>query len=83
MASQNLDELIRAGCNIQALALIREQLGCSLTEAVDVLNEHHVRLKAEQPIEQPSQRSSAFDGGPGHHMGHEDQVVDQRRAADS
>ncbi|MBM0231586.1 hypothetical protein JNW91_06740 [Micromonospora sp. STR1_7] len=83
MDSQNLDDLIQAGCNIQALALIREQFGCSLTEAVDLLNEHHVRLKAEQPTEQPNQRSSADDGGPGHHVGHEDQAVDQRRAADS
>ena len=69
MENRNLDELIRARRNIQALALIREQLGCSLTEAIEVLNERHVRLKVEQPNEQPSQRSSADDDGPGHQVG--------------
>ncbi|MGW3858395.1 hypothetical protein [Micromonospora arida] len=68
MDNQNLDEMIRAGRNIQALALIREQFGCSLTEAIDVLSERHLRLKAEQPSEQPNQRSSTDDGGPGHQV---------------
>ncbi|WP_433535049.1 hypothetical protein ACQPZK_23450 [Micromonospora sp. CA-249363] len=48
MDNQNLDELIRAGRNIQALALIREQSGCGLIEAIDVLSEHHLRLRAER-----------------------------------
>ncbi|OKI64374.1 hypothetical protein [Micromonospora sp. CB01531] len=82
MDNRDLDELVRAGRNIQALALIREQLGCSLQEAIDVLNEHHLRLKAEQPHKQPNQRSSADDDGPGRQVGREDQPVDQRRAAD-
>ncbi|MEU8409352.1 hypothetical protein AB0C19_24415 [Micromonospora sp. NPDC048842] len=68
MDNQNLDELIRAGRNIQALAVIREQFGCSLTEAIDVLSEHHLRLKAEQPSEQPNQRSSTDDDEPGHQV---------------
>lgn len=48
MDNQNLDELIRAGRNIQALALIREQFGCDLREAIDLLSEHHSRLTAER-----------------------------------
>ncbi|MFI7493065.1 hypothetical protein ACIBXA_32305 [Micromonospora echinaurantiaca] len=71
MGNEDLDELIRSKRNIQALALIREQLGCSLTEAIDLLNERHVRLKAKQPNEQPNQRPSADDDGQGHQVGHE------------
>jgi hypothetical protein len=59
--------------------LIRERFGCSLVEAIDVLDGHHHRLKAEQP----NRRSSADDGGPGHQVAQEDQAVHQRRAADS
>lgn len=61
VSNDNLDELIRSGRNIQALAVIREQLGCGLTEAVDVLNELHVRLKAERPDDPPHQRPSTDD----------------------
>jgi hypothetical protein len=51
--NQNLEELIRAGRNIQALALIREQSGCGLIEAIDVLSEHHLRLRAEREPSPP------------------------------
>ncbi|MEW2331163.1 hypothetical protein AB0880_25555 [Micromonospora chersina] len=83
MNNRDLEELIRAGRNIQALVLIREKLGCGLVEAIDVLDGHHQRLKAEQPIEQPNQRPPADGDGPGHQVGQWDQAVDQRRATDS
>ncbi|MET8529412.1 hypothetical protein [Micromonospora sp. NPDC005172] len=66
MDNQNLDELSGAGRNIQALAMIHEQFGCSLREAIDVLSEHHSRLRSER--EQPNQRSSTDDDGPGHQV---------------
>lgn len=78
MDNQALEELIRAGRNIQALVLIREQFGCSLVEAVEVLDRHHQRLRAEQPNEQPNQRAAADNRGPRHQVEEEAQAVDQR-----
>ncbi|MFI7577418.1 hypothetical protein [Micromonospora sp. NPDC049497] len=83
MVNAAIEESVRTGRNVQALVLIREQLGCSLVEAVDVLDGVYRRLEAEQPSEQPNWRAAADEHGRGQPRRAEDQAADQCPGTDS